>query len=104
MLADTTRSGTLYFPEFALAMRLCNMKLAGETLPQVLPENIKAEISKVISYEPARVHYPVQAGKTPDFNTFGTPLPRSWYLFPQVASQGSSKAPTGQKFFVQPQI
>ncbi|KAK5990244.1 Actin cytoskeleton-regulatory complex protein PAN1 [Cladobotryum mycophilum] len=47
-LADTTRAGQLYFPEFALAMYLCNLKLTGKTLPQTLPENVKNEVSSMV--------------------------------------------------------
>ncbi|KAI1206565.1 uncharacterized protein F4807DRAFT_438459 [Annulohypoxylon truncatum] len=47
-LADTTRSGELHFPEFALAMYLCNLKLVGKTLPANLPENIKNEVSSMV--------------------------------------------------------
>src|SRR5579871_2031150 len=48
MLADTTRSGQLHFPEFALAMYLCNQKLVGKPLPPTLPENIKNEVSSMV--------------------------------------------------------
>lgn len=47
-LADTTRAGQLYFPEFALAMYLCNLKLTGKQLPQGLPESIKNEVSSMV--------------------------------------------------------
>ena len=47
-LADTTRAGQLYFPEFALAMYLCNLKLTGKALPNSLPENIKNEVSSMV--------------------------------------------------------
>ncbi|KAK4448519.1 putative actin cytoskeleton-regulatory complex protein PAN1 [Podospora aff. communis PSN243] len=47
-LADTTRAGQLHFPEFALAMYLCNLKLTGKTIPSVLPENIKNEVSSMV--------------------------------------------------------
>ncbi|KAH7329196.1 hypothetical protein B0I35DRAFT_404446 [Stachybotrys elegans] len=47
-LADTTRAGQLYFPEFALAMYLCNLKLTGKALPPTLPENIKNEVSSMV--------------------------------------------------------
>ncbi|KAM3469777.1 hypothetical protein MY5147_006823 [Beauveria neobassiana] len=47
-LSDTTRAGELYFPEFALSMYLCNLKLSGKTLPQVLPENIRNEVSSMV--------------------------------------------------------
>ncbi|KAI0024903.1 hypothetical protein F4780DRAFT_723501 [Xylariomycetidae sp. FL0641] len=47
-LSDTTRSGELHFPEFALAMYLCNLKLVGKPLPPNLPENIKNEVSSMV--------------------------------------------------------
>ncbi|KAI1773667.1 hypothetical protein F4818DRAFT_452727 [Hypoxylon cercidicola] len=47
-LADTTRSGELHFPEFALAMYLCNLKLVGKTIPSSLPDNIMNEVSSMV--------------------------------------------------------
>lgn len=47
-LADTTRSGELHFPEFALAMYLCNLKLTGKQLPPTLPDNVKNEVSSMV--------------------------------------------------------
>ncbi|KAG6048970.1 hypothetical protein E4U39_006703 [Claviceps sp. Clav50 group G5] len=47
-LADTTRAGQLYFPEFALAMYLCNLKMTGKSLPAGLPDNIKNEVSSMV--------------------------------------------------------
>ncbi|KXJ97435.1 hypothetical protein Micbo1qcDRAFT_187264 [Microdochium bolleyi] len=47
-LSDTTRSGELHFPEFALAMYLCNLKMVGKPLPGSLPENIKNEVSSMV--------------------------------------------------------
>lgn len=47
-LSDTTKSGQLLFPEFALAMYLCNLKLVGKELPQSLPEKILNEVSSMV--------------------------------------------------------
>jgi hypothetical protein len=47
-LSDTTRAGQLYFPEFALAMYLCNLKLTGKSVPTSLPENIRNEVSSMV--------------------------------------------------------
>ncbi|KAK0630709.1 hypothetical protein B0T17DRAFT_507154 [Bombardia bombarda] len=47
-LADTTKSGQLHFPEFALAMYLCNLQLTGKTIPINLPDNIKNEVSSMV--------------------------------------------------------
>ncbi|RMD42166.1 hypothetical protein DV735_g2963, partial [Chaetothyriales sp. CBS 134920] len=48
VLSDTTKSGQLLFPEFALAMYLCNLKLTGKDLPAVLPDRIKNEVSSMV--------------------------------------------------------
>ena len=48
ILSDTTKAGQLLFPEFALAMYLCNLKLTGKELPAVLPEKIKNEVSSMV--------------------------------------------------------
>ena len=47
-LSDTTKSGQLLFPEFALAMYLCNLKLVGKDLPPALPEKIANEVSSMV--------------------------------------------------------
>ncbi|KAK3629438.1 actin organization and endocytosis protein [Elasticomyces elasticus] len=47
-LSDTTKSGQLLFPEFALAMYLCNLKLTGKTLPDSLPERVRNEVSSMV--------------------------------------------------------
>ena len=47
-LSDTTKSGQLLFPEFALAMYLCNLKLVGKELPAALPEVIRNEVSSMV--------------------------------------------------------
>ncbi|KIV95338.1 hypothetical protein PV10_03007 [Exophiala mesophila] len=48
ILSDTTKSGQLLFPEFALAMYLCNLSLTGKSLPSELPEKIKNEVSSIV--------------------------------------------------------
>lgn len=48
ILSDTTKSGQLLFPEFALAMYLCNLKLTGQPLPSVLPEKVRNEVSSMV--------------------------------------------------------
>ncbi|EPE06158.1 actin cytoskeleton-regulatory complex protein pan1 [Ophiostoma piceae UAMH 11346] len=68
-LADTTRSGQLHFPEFALSMYLCNLKLTGKTLPASLPENVKNEVSSMVDI----INFSIEdnasraAGNAPDF-------------------------------------
>lgn len=48
ILSDTTKSGQLLFPEFALAMYLCNLKLTGQELPAALPDRMKNEVSSMV--------------------------------------------------------
>lgn len=48
VLSDTTKSGQLLFPEFALAMYLCNLRIGGKDLPQTLPERIANEVSSMV--------------------------------------------------------
>ncbi|OQO07698.1 hypothetical protein B0A48_07395 [Cryoendolithus antarcticus] len=47
-LSDTTKSGQLLFPEFALAMYLCNLRLTGKDLPPSLPEKVRNEVSSMV--------------------------------------------------------
>ncbi|KAI9795896.1 MAG: actin organization and endocytosis protein [Piccolia ochrophora] len=47
-LSDTTKSGQLLFPEFALAMYLCNLRLVGKDLPPSLPERLANEVSSMV--------------------------------------------------------
>lgn len=47
-LSDTTKSGQLLFPEFALAMYLCNLKLVGKDLPASLPERVSNEVLSMV--------------------------------------------------------
>ena len=48
ILSDTTKSGQLLFPEFALAMYLCNLSLTGKSLPETLPDKVKNEVSSMV--------------------------------------------------------
>jgi hypothetical protein len=47
-LSDTTKSGQLLFPEFALSMYLCNLRLTGKDLPATLPEKVRNEVSSMV--------------------------------------------------------
>ena len=87
VLSDTTKSGQLLFPEFALAMYLCNLKLTGKDLPSVLPEKIKNEVSSmvdIISFGvPDDKPLPTPRTNAPDFdaplrqNTVSPPAPQA---------------------------
>lgn len=61
-LADTTKSGSLVYPEFALAMYLCSLVLQGQAVPQALPENIKKEVEKGVDW--IAFHVPDKSSST----------------------------------------
>lgn len=75
VLSDSTKSGQLFFPEFALAMYLCNLRLTGRDLPATLPETIKNEVSSmvdIISFDVPDTH-PEPAPRT-NVPSFDAPL------------------------------
>lgn len=111
MLADTTKSGQLLFPEFALAMYLCNLKLNGKTLPGSLPDKVKNEVSSmvdIISFGiPDEKPLPAVQTNAPDFfdsRQANRPQPEMQQPQPQQSTAsllaGLSTQPTG----MQPQM
>lgn len=110
-LADTTRAGQLYFPEFALAMYLCNLKLTGKTLPSALPENIKNEVSSmvdIIGFSVVDDRFPSsQASNAPQFrleNTSQTTIQQPQPSSSQLLQSQMTGFPGHQPgFAVQPQ-
>jgi len=69
-LSDTTRAGELHFPEFALAMYLCNLKLVGKPLPTNLPENIKNEVSSMVDIINFSIAEEAASGGAPNASDF----------------------------------
>ncbi|KAJ5702854.1 Actin cytoskeleton-regulatory complex protein PAN1 [Penicillium malachiteum] len=71
VLSDSTKSGQLFFPEFALAMYLCNLRLTGREVPTNLPETVKNEVSSmvdIISFDvPDTAPEPAQRTNVPNF-------------------------------------
>ncbi|CAK4034943.1 Actin cytoskeleton-regulatory complex PAN1 [Lecanosticta acicola] len=71
-LSDTTKSGQLLFPEFALAMYLCNLKLTGKDMPASLPEKIRNEVSSMVDIISFGVEdnppAPTPSSNAPNFN------------------------------------
>ncbi|KAF2206037.1 hypothetical protein GQ43DRAFT_406092 [Delitschia confertaspora ATCC 74209] len=85
-LSDTTKSGQLLFPEFALAMYLCNLKLTGKDLPNFLPERVRNEVSSmvdIISFGVAdeQPSHPAPASNAPRFDE---PLNQSSHSVPTI--------------------
>ena len=108
-LSDTTKSGQLLFPEFALAMWLCNLKLTGKDLPGHLPERVRNEVSSmvdIISFGVAD-DQPQQVARTnaPNFNepakTGITPQPTNSQL---LSSMSTGFQPQNQMGGLQPQM
>lgn len=71
-LSDTTKSGQLLFPEFALAMYLCNLKLTGKDMPTSLPDKIRNEVSSMVDIISFGVEdnapAPTPSSNAPNFN------------------------------------
>lgn len=104
-LSDTTKSGQLLFPEFALAMYLCNLKLVGKDLPPTLPERIHNEVSSmvdIISFgvpddrptQPPRSNAPNFGALTTQTSTPSIQQPQPQASNSQLLSQIASQ-PTG---------
>ncbi|CAJ2507054.1 Uu.00g082400.m01.CDS01 [Anthostomella pinea] len=88
-LSDTTRSGELHFPEFALAMYLCNLKMVGKPMPGSLPENIKNEVSSmvdIINFSIAEEAASGGATNAPDFTGHNTSTPTIQHPQPQASN------------------
>lgn len=49
-LSDTTRSGQLLFPEFVLAMHLCNTAIRKGSLPERLDDRVRNEVSSMVDH------------------------------------------------------
>jgi hypothetical protein len=109
LLSDTTKSGQLLFPEFALAMYLCNLKLTGKDLPAQLPERVTNEVSSmvdIISFGVADQQSASQpssnAPSFPDVPTIQAPQPQptSSQLLSQLNPQptGFQQQPTGFQY------
>ncbi|KAI1425957.1 hypothetical protein F5Y12DRAFT_314594 [Xylaria sp. FL1777] len=110
-LSDTTRAGELHFPEFALAMYLCNLKLVGKPLPGSLPENIKNEVSSMVDIINFSVAEEAASGglsNGPDFTRQNTATPPTiQHPQPQASNsqllQAQMTGFPGQQMSMQPQ-
>jgi hypothetical protein len=108
LLSDTTKSGQLLFPEFALAMYLCNLKLTGKDLPAQLPERVTNEVSSmvdIISFGVADQSASQPSSNAPSFpdvptNQAPQPQPTSSQLLSQLNPQptGFQQQPTGFQY------
>jgi actin cytoskeleton-regulatory complex protein PAN1 len=86
-LSDTTKSGQLLFPEFALAMYLCNLKLKGQGIPASLPDHVKNEVSSMVD---------IISFGVPD-DAPAAPAPTNVPNFNQPLRQNTASPPTIQQ-------
>lgn len=102
VLSDTTKSGQLLFPEFALAMYLCNLRLTGQILPQVLPDTIKNEVSSMVDIISFGVpdEQPSRSAPRTNVPDFDAPL-RQNAASPPAPQQPTPQQPSNQQLLTQ---
>jgi actin cytoskeleton-regulatory complex protein PAN1 len=102
VLSDTTKSGQLLFPEFALAMYLCNLRLTGKELPPSLPEKVKNEVSSMVDIISFGVPDDRPTGPAPKSNApnFDTPL-RQNAVSPPAPQQPTPQVPSNSQLLSQ---
>lgn len=102
VLSDTTKSGQLLFPEFALAMYLCNLKLTGKDLPPSLPEKMRNEVSSMVDIISFGVpdDRPTPAGSTSNAPNFDAPL-RQNAVSPPAPQQPTPQQPSNSQLLTQ---
>jgi actin cytoskeleton-regulatory complex protein PAN1 len=102
ILSDTTKSGQLLFPEFALAMYLCNLRLTGKPLPTSLPEKVKNEVSSmvdIISFSAADDE-PPSSSPPSNVPNFDAP-PRQNAMSPPAPQQPQAQSANNQQLLTQ---
>lgn len=102
ILSDTTKSGQLLFPEFALAMYLCNLRLTGKPLPTSLPEKVKNEVLSmvdIISFG-AVDDAPPAAPPRSNVPNFDAP-PRQNAISPPAPQQPQAQSASNQQLLTQ---
>lgn len=102
VLSDTTKSGQLLFPEFALAMYLCNLKLTGKDLPPTLPDKMKNEVSSMVDIISFGVpdDHPTPAARTSNAPNFDAPL-RQNAVSPPAPQQPTPQQPSNSQLLSQ---
>ncbi|KAF2166617.1 hypothetical protein M409DRAFT_66615 [Zasmidium cellare ATCC 36951] len=92
-LSDTTKSGQLLFPEFALAMYLCNLRLTGKDMPPSLPEKIRNEVSSMVDI----ISFGVEDNAPPSAPTSNAPN----FSEPPKIQQPQAQNPNNQQLLSQ---
>ncbi|KAJ5491487.1 Actin cytoskeleton-regulatory complex protein pan1 [Penicillium diatomitis] len=101
VLSDSTKSGQLFFPEFALAMYLCNIRLNGRELPATLPEKIKNEVSSMVDIISFDVpEEPLDSAPRTNVPSFDAPLLENKST-PPIVQQPQPQMPGNQQLLSQ---
>ena len=104
-LADTNKSGSLLFPEFALALHLCNLSLKGDPLPTMLPEKWLNEVKSFVDAISFSVpENPAKILSNTPFASLGAssnPTNNDW-MAPQATGFNNSGAVPSTSFQAQP--
>ncbi|CCH44371.1 Actin cytoskeleton-regulatory complex protein [Wickerhamomyces ciferrii] len=90
-LSDLNKSGDLLFPEFALALHLCNFALKGNELPYVLDSRTKEEVTGLVD----KINFSIPE----DVNAIGQDAP---VLQPNITTSNIFTQPQQQPQQTQP--
>lgn len=104
-LADTNKSGSLLFPEFALALHLCNLSLKGDPLPTMLPEKWLNEVKSFVDAISFSVpENPAKILSNTPFASFGASnnTTNNDWMAPQATGFNNSGAVPSTSFQAQP--
>lgn len=104
-LADTNKSGSLLFPEFALALHLCNLSLKGDPLPTLLPEKWLNEVKSFVDAISFSVpENPSNILSNTPFASFGanSNTTNGDWMAPQATGYNNSGAVPSTSFQAQP--
>lgn len=102
VLCDSTKSGQLFFPEFALAMYLCNLRITGRDLPPTLPEGIRNEVSSMVDIISFQVPdtQPDRSATRTNVPNFEPPLMENKFA-PPAPQQPQPQQPTNSQLLTQ---
>ncbi|KAH3682920.1 hypothetical protein WICPIJ_006112, partial [Wickerhamomyces pijperi] len=98
-LSDLSRSGRLLFPEFALALHLCNIAAKGQPIPYELPLKMKNEVSSFVDAISMAVP-DTQSTQAPSQGLFSQPT--GFQNFSQLQSQATGFGGAQNGFQSQP--
>ncbi|KAL1919154.1 uncharacterized protein VTP21DRAFT_2536 [Calcarisporiella thermophila] len=102
VLSNVTHSGSLTFPEFALAMYLTSQKLQGKELPQLLPDALANEVRAAIQKSSESQPIGTMGGFYPPTAVVSAVKPLQYPYVPSVASSVTSSVPSSPTTLASP--